>query len=82
MVITNANVTQGLQAINVRCALLMPILKLVLTCIYIIPDALCHSGTVNSNYSGTGTMCTCPGHFDSSKDCAVCEEDGMDLIVT
>lgn len=43
-------------------------------CEYIIPDALCHSGSVNPNYSGTGTMCTCPGHFDNSKDCAVCEE--------
>jgi len=43
-------------------------------CKYIIPAALCHSGTVNNDYSGTGTMCTCPGHFDNSNDCAVCEE--------
>lgn len=43
-------------------------------CKYIIPAELCHSGTVKSDYSGTGNMCTCPGHFDNSLDCAVCEE--------
>lgn len=41
-------------------------------CTYIIPDSLCHSGTVNPNYSGTGDMCVCDGHFDVETDCASC----------
>lgn len=44
-------------------------------CTFIIPSSLCHSGTVNDNYDGTGTMCTCDGHFDNSRDCATCEDE-------
>lgn len=43
-------------------------------CTYIIPASLCHIGTVNPSYDGTGYMCVCPGQFDNGKDCAVCED--------
>ena len=41
-------------------------------CTYIIPDRLCHSGTVRPSYDGTGDMCQCPSGFDVEKDCASC----------
>lgn len=43
-------------------------------CTFIVPDSLCHSGTVKSTYAGTGDMCDCSGYFDVNSDCALCED--------
>lgn len=41
-------------------------------CTFIIPDRLCHTGTVRPSYDGTGDTCQCPPGFDVVKDCASC----------
>lgn len=43
-------------------------------CTIIIPDTLCHDGSVNPNYDGTVDMCICDTNFDTQTDCASCHD--------
>ena len=43
-------------------------------CTIIVPESLCHAGSVNPDYDKTNDMCICDTNFDTQTDCASCHE--------
>ena len=42
-------------------------------CEFVVPGSMCHFGRVKDDYSGSGTMCVCDGHYSAASDCAGCK---------